>query len=117
MTSTRNKNTKSDYKLYCDTNINIQDKLIFKPYSRPYNESLPELGYRPSYLSRDTLSNNPIDIESSLFGIGSTNLVSPQQPIYPSLRTLETIKFFENSNNVILPQPLILNNNQRPFII
>ena len=117
MTSTRNKNTQSDYNIHVHQNKNIEDNKLFKLYTRPYNEAMTDLGYRPSYISRDSLSNNPIDIESSLFGIGSTNLVQPQQPIYPSLRNLETIKFFERPNEVIMPQPLIINNDQRPFII
>ena len=41
-----------------------------------------------SSMARDALSGNAIDTESQLFGIGSTNLVEPQMPIRPDVKTL-----------------------------
>ena len=42
---------------------------------------------------RDALSGNPIEIESSLFGINSTNLVDPAPAVIPQLKTLRETKF------------------------
>ena len=39
-------------------------------------------------------SNNPVAIESSLFGIGSTNLVDPQRPVKPELKHIPTVNYF-----------------------
>ena len=39
------------------------------------------MGITPSHMPREAFSKNSVEIESSLFGINSTNLVNPQQPI------------------------------------
>jgi hypothetical protein len=117
MTSTRNKNSINDYKLEQTRNTNHLDNNLYlhSASGRPKNECFPEL-YNPSKLSRDCLSNNPIDIESTLWGIGSTNLHTPCQAPIPSLRTLEFKPFFDRPNAVIMPYPAIIDNNQRPLL-
>ena len=62
--------------------------------------------------NNNILSNNASDIESALFGIGSTNLVKSKAPVTPELNTLGQVKFF-NTMNVFLPEPLIVEKNQR----
>jgi len=115
MSSTRNRNTPNDYKLEQLRNTNhIENNLyLHSAYGRPNNECFPEL-YNPSKLSRDTLSNNAIEIESTLRGIGSSNLVKPCEPPTPSLRNLDFKPFFDKPQSVIMPYPLIFENNQRP---
>ena len=117
MTSTRNRNTELDYILEKNKHEN---KLKYNLYShssagRPSSECFPEL-YNPSKLSRDALSNNAIDIESTLLGIGSSNLVNPCTAPVPSLRNLDFKPFFERNNTVIMPYPLVFTNNERPQI-
>jgi|TARA_Y100000591_G_C21821003_1_gene693613 hypothetical protein len=116
MASTRNRNTSLNYNLEQKNNKIIEDKNLFinSSYGRAYEEHIPSIGYRPSFMSRDTFSNNPIDIESSLYGIGSTNLETPCQPVEPSLKTIKFKEFFDRPNSVIMPYPLVLENNQRP---
>ena len=63
----------------------------------------------------NVLSNNPCDIESSLYGIGSTNLYDPQTPVKPSINKLNDIKFFEKHAKFV-PEPLVIENGQRPTI-
>ena len=118
MASTRNRNTTIDYKLETNKNIHSSNynTYIHSSSGRPITECIPAIGYIPSHLSRDTLSNNSIDIESSLYGIGSTNLVKPCQPVNPSIRNLEFKEWFDRNTNVIMPYPLVYNNNQRPFL-
>ena len=62
--------------------------------------------------NNNILSNNASDIESALFGIGATNLVNAKAPVTPELNTLGQVKFF-NTMNVFLPEPLVVENNQR----
>lgn len=115
MASTRNRNTESDYKLEQLQNTNhLENNLYLHSASgRPNNECFPEL-YNPSKLSRDALSNNAVDIESTLRGIGVSNMVESCQPPAPSLRTLSFKPFFDRPQAVIMPYPLVYENNQRP---
>jgi hypothetical protein len=75
---------------------------------------MPALGITPSHMPRNTLSSNPVSIESSLFGIGSTNLVDPQQPVKPELKHIPTVNFFERVP-LIMPAALEPMKDQRPF--
>ena len=63
----------------------------------------------------DNLSYNPIEIESVLFGIGSTNLVNPKPLVLPQLKTLPEVSFFERER-VIMQKKVSPDNTQRPQI-
>ena len=117
MASTRNNNTKEDYSLQQRTNQVLKDQKLYthSAMGRPLSECIPTVGYIPSHMSNAALSNNPVDIESGLFGIGSTNLVTPMEPVRPSLKNLEFKDFFDRPAKVVMPYPLVFNNNQRPF--
>ena len=62
--------------------------------------------------NNNILSNNASDIESSLFGIGSTNLVASKKPVVPKINNIPSVKFF-NEMKVLLPEPLIIEKCQR----
>jgi len=100
-------------------NFNIiynQDMIINKDTSLPCLGI--NMGYMPNGLNHNLLSNNGLDIESSLFGIGSTNLVEPKPAVQGDMNKLSYIKFFEvkpDSSNRI-PESLTLDNNRRPDI-
>ena len=115
MASTRNRNTESDYKLEQLQNTNHLENNLYVNYGRPTHECYPEL-YNPSKLSRDALCNNSVDVEGTLRGIGSTNMVKPCEPPTPSLKTLDFKPFFDRPNAVIMPYPLIMDNYQRPLL-
>ena len=117
MASTRNKNTSLDYKLEAAVNKNLQQHNLYinSSYGRPTSVCIPAVGYTPSHMGRESLANNPVDIESALYGIGSTNLVNPMQPVNPSIKTLDFKDFFYRPDQVILPYPLVHDHNQRPF--
>jgi len=118
MASTRNRNTRGDY------DLEQQDYISSRKYNNylhaaqgcAYQASIPTIGIMPNHMPRHTLSNNPIDIESTLFGINSTNLVNPQKPIKPQLKKIPTSEFF-NRLPVHMPKPLVIENNQRPYPI
>lgn len=114
MASTRNRNTESDYKLEQLQNTNHLENNLYVNYGRPTTECFPEIGYTPSKLSRDALANNPVDIESTLRGIGSTNMVNACTPPTPSLRNLDFKAFFDRQQAVVMPYPLVFENNERP---
>jgi len=118
MTSTRNKNTQLNYNL---EKSNIEKLLSEKLYlhsssGRPISECIPSLGYMPSNVSREALASNSIDIESQLRGIGSTNLETPCEPVIPAIINLELKDFFERQQQVIMPYPMVYENNQRPVL-
>ena len=115
MASTRNLNTIGDYNLKDKQNksINQHNLYLHSSYGRPNDECFPEL-YNPSKLSRDALANNSIDIESTLLGIGATNLVNSCEVPIPSLKKLSFKSYFDRNETIIMPYPLIFDNKQRP---
>ena len=117
MTSTRDKNSTGNYCLEQKSLKQIRNNLAFynSPNGHAYDPAFPEL-YMPSHMPSDILSNNPTDIESSLFGIGTNNLVNPNPEVVPSLRNLPTVSFFSRQP-IILPKTIYSDNNQRPIIV
>ena len=118
MTSTRNKNLKSDYCLEQKQNTRIFGYTEYNnsQYGHAYYNALPTVGIIPSRMPREAFSKNSVDIESALLGINSTNLVTPQAPVVPNLIQLPEVSYFERLP-FILPNPLVVENNQRPFPI
>ena len=118
MTSTRNKNTQLNYNLEkSNTEKLLRENLYLHSSSgRPISECIPSLGYIPSHISREALAHNSIDIESQLRGIGSTNLETPYEHIIPSIINLEFKDFFDRQPNIIMPYPMVYENNQRPIL-
>ena len=116
MASTRNKNTPDDYCLQQKSyGSSLQHNMYENSYAgKPYETAIPCLGITPSYMSRDTLSNNAVDIESALKGINSVNLETPQAPVYPKLKSAREISFFDRTP-IIMPEKFSMLSDQRPF--
>lgn len=113
MASTRNINNPGNYNLQQRTfsnsiNYNLNDK-----FGVSNDTTLPGNGFGGEHLPREKLSGNPIDTESFLFGINSTNLVQPSKCFVPNLKSLKSTNIFENPK-IIIPEPLVVLNNQRP---
>ena len=118
MASTRNNNTQGDY---CLQQRSYTDSLNYTEYKnsqvgRAYQNAIPCMGITPSHMPREAFSKNSVEIESSLFGINSTNLVNPQQPIVPELIKLPEVSYFKKIP-MFIPEPLVVQKNQRPFPI
>ena len=116
MTSTRNINTKGNYRLETERD---QKYLNYETYANSqngeaYTTTLPALGYNPSHMPRQVFSNNSVDIESALFGINSTNMVIPQEPVVPQLKTIKTVEIFKTPK-LIMPKEFNPEKNQRPI--
>jgi hypothetical protein len=119
MASTRLKNSPLTYKVEqqeihkCHKNKMYNGKILHD------NSYLPELGinapYMPNGLNNNILSNNGPDIESSLFGIGSTNLVQPKAPTCAQLNNMQNVIFFDPKpqSNQFIPEPLVISTQER----
>ena len=118
MASTRNINTRGDYSLGQEHYglARMYNNYIHNAQGCAFKNSIPSIGITPGHMPRNTLSNNPVDIESSLFGINSTNLVNPRKPVKPDLKKIPTSEFFDRLP-VLMPKPLVIENNQRPYPI
>ena len=116
MTSTRNNNTPGNYAMEQRENrMNEQYKnYAHSQHGMAYRNETPAVGILHGQMPRETLSKNPIEIESMLFGNNSTNLVNPQKPPTPKLKTLPERKFFERPT-LIMPKPLVVEAKQRPL--
>ena len=116
MASTRNKNTPGNYCLDQRQNVGIESWQLYHNGANgfAYDTRLPGNGLNPGQMPWSTLSYNPADIESFLFGINSTNLVKPAGPLTPELKCLQTANVFESAT-VIMPVPQAIPKYQRPF--
>ncbi len=116
MASTRNKNTSGNYCLDQRQNIGIETWQLYANGANgtAYDTKLAGNGLNPGQMPSNTLSHNPADIESFLFGINSTNLVQPAPNLTPELKCLQTANVFKR-NQIIMPIPQAIPKNQRPF--
>ena len=106
--------------LYCkETTANRlnSDYLVFKNKKIPKTSVLPGLGINAGNMAgaytHSILSNNTADLESYLFGIGTSNLVKTFSKPNPRLNQLDNLKFFEKPG-YSMPNPLVVENRQRP---
>lgn len=118
MAATRNKNTAGNY---CQDQRQYKDSEAWRLYTNgangyAYDTHLPGNGLNPGQFPWTKLSQNPVDIETFLFGINSTNLVNPAPPLTPKLNCLSSINLY-NKPDIIMPIPLVVPKNQRPFCI
>ena len=84
MASTRNLNMRDDY-IVQQKRLSQKREYDINPYGRPTQELLPTQMMNYGSMSRDGLSTNAVDIETELFGVGSTNLVVEKSPVRPGL--------------------------------
>ena len=112
MASTRTKNTPGNYDLEQSTFEKNVDYCTAIWRGAPPQTHFPGDGLLAGNVSRTQLSNNYCDIESMLRGIGSTNLVSPQSPIEPEIKYLQSLHI-SNKLPLYIPAPLMIQPNQR----
>lgn len=110
MASTRNKNTIENYKLEKrqyerNQNYNLS-------FGGIINEKLAGNGILPGKLS---ITLDGIDAESSLRGIGSTNLEFSREQYIPKRIIKEEVSLYDKKP-VYIPRPLIIDKNQRPLL-
>ena len=114
MASTRNRNTSGDYHLEQRQSSHILDNRIYQNRRIAFSDALPCAGINVGSVPNTQLAHNATDIESRLYGINSSNLVNPEQQLMPELKTMPDLAFFDRYQ-VFIPEPLVIENNQRPL--
>ncbi len=118
MSSTHLNNSCGMYKLEQNINANIESTSMYKGQSIPSQSKFGNLGINNQRMIagyyNNILSNNPTDIESQLYGIGSTNLVQKKDPVYPQLNRLDTETIVKPNMPLYIPQPLVVEKESRP---
>ena len=113
MTDTRKKSQKGDYELEQHWNTQYSGYLGSSDCSRPATTYFAGNGLLSGRMARVDLANNSCDIESMLRGIGTCNMVNHQTAPTPDIRMLKSFNIF-NSEETLLPNPLIVEKGQRP---
>jgi hypothetical protein len=124
MASCRNKNTQGDYNLQQRNYESSKEYTLYQhsQYGTAAHTQMPGNGLMPGSIPWTELSHNAPDTESFLFGIGSTNLTKPRPPPFVPQITQYCNKqanLYSNtgmaSNTTLVPKPLVVPTNQRPF--
>jgi hypothetical protein len=118
MASTRNINTRGNYNLQQKEYKQFENYTLYpnSQYGSAYNTQLAGNGLLPGQIPWNKLSNNAADTESFLFGINSTNLVNPTPCFTPDISKLCETNIYKKGPTFV-PEPLVIENNQRPFFI
>ena len=115
MASTRNINTRGNYRLEQTSYKENERYNLYKhsSYGEASHANFAGIGLLQGHLPRNQLSYNSVNTESFLFGINSSNLVHPEPMFVPQPKHLQTKNLYQ-PNQVIMPQPLVIEKN-RPF--
>ena len=116
MASTRNINARENYKIEQRT-FDLANTYNFTPHSAhglAKETMMPGFGLNPAQIPRTELAHNPINIESYLFGINSTNLVKPHVYENPDVKSLQSVCFIDRLQ-LVMPTPLVIEKDQRPL--
>ena len=115
MSSTRNKNTPGNYDLehFSYKKQSEYKTYLNSQYGKPQQTQFPGNGLLHGRVAPNELSQNSCDIESFLYGIGTTNLVNPQPKPTARIYDLDSLNIMKKLP-VILPEALIIDGHQRP---
>lgn len=117
MSSTRNKNSSGDY---------AAEQRALKHQAQyhtalEYGLATPTLyagkGLIQGRMPNTELARNTNDVESFLFGIGSTNLVKPTGPVTPETKYHANLSIVDRDVPLIMPKSLHPESKQRPYPI
>ena len=114
MSSTRTKNTPGNYDLEQWSYDRNATWCTAEYRGPPPQTNLPGDGLLAGNVSRTQLSVNSCDIESLLRGIGSTNLVSPQEPVEAKIQNLQSLNI-HTKIPLLIPAELNVQPYQRPL--
>jgi len=117
MASTRNLNTPGDYKMEQKAFKDNLDYLTDKNnnYGIPEKIYFAGDGLLMGRIASESLSSNSCDVESFLRGIGSTNLVEHMSDVKPDIRNYKSLDIM-NRIPMVMPRPLSVSKNQRPYM-
>jgi len=120
MASTRSRNTPGDYDSEQRSYFN---NLAYMSYETASHYAVPQHTYFPGNglvgmkAAHRSLSSNYCDVESQLFGIGSTNLVSPTSEVQPQIHQLKSLDIASTKTPLIMPSAFAPQANQRPMYL
>ena len=114
MASTSNKNTPGDYAQEQRINNRITDHATYLYSTQSSTNHLPGNGLLPAKNPRSSLCSNYCDVESQLFGIGTSNLVKPHTPVIPQFQKISSLSVADRLP-IMLPDPLVIDRDQRPL--
>lgn len=118
MASTRSKNTPGDYSLQ---QRQIDEVAKYYAYENSYageaaNPKIAGDGLLMGRMVPNNFSFNPVDIETQLFGIGSTNLVTPKPEVTLDKKNIQSLDVIDKLP-VFIPDNLVLEKDQRPMYL
>ena len=112
MASTRNRNTPEDFALEQSSLKRQFEYQSYTNFGTPQTPLLAGNGLLPGHMASYDLAHNASDIESYLWGIGSTNLVTPQDPVKPQIKNIPSLNIVPLPK-LYLPDPLVIEAGQR----
>ena len=115
MASTRDRNAPGNYKLEQAGNTTRINYRV-NEFSRPLNSYHPGDGLLAAKTSRAELAENACDIESQLFGIGSSDLVNSRPVIQPVLKSMKSLNMYDRPT-LIMPEPMSVSSINRPLFL
>jgi hypothetical protein len=114
MSSTRNRNNMADYQQESKSYQHAIDHMTLPISREAATNHFAGNGLLMGRMANHSLSKNACDIESQLFGIGSTNLVAPKATVENKPKSLQSLNVMERTP-LIIPAPLKVASNQRPY--
>jgi len=115
MASTRDRNQPGDYMLEQRINSETTKYSTYEHYGVPTTTQFAGDGLLMGRMAASNLAFNSCDIESQLFGIGSTNLVNPKSNVTPDIKPLQNLSIIDRLP-ILVPEPLVVQKNQRPYL-
>jgi hypothetical protein len=116
MSSTRNKNMPGDYTLEQSANKLGCKYSTYESAGKPVETYYAGDGLLAGRIPASNLAFNACDIESQLFGIGSTNLVNPKKDVRPDIKPVQSLNMIDKLP-IFIPEPLVVEKNQRPYFM
>jgi hypothetical protein len=111
--------TRGDFLLLNRDNDIHSSYVQYHGYCIPYKSFHPGDGLLGAKTAREVMAFNACDIESKLFGIGTTNLVKPLPEIQPkfndvdaNLRELQSLSIIDRVE-LVMPEPLNVSKTER----
>ena len=115
MASTRNKNSPGNYELEQRGMALQKDYALFENGSgaKAHTMNFPGHGLLTGRYAPSSLSQNACDIESFLYGIGSSNLVKPKEPVTGQIYEIASLNIAPRPPRII-DAPFQHESDQRP---
>jgi hypothetical protein len=111
---TRKKHVKNDYLVDQQFNEDVISYSLYRGYHENHVTCHPGDGLMCAKMTHHQLSENPTDVESNLFGIGSSNMVTKILHEVPKIKPLKSYSVYDKPKTVV-PVPLMVKLGERPF--